>query len=156
MRHRPVLSPTRPIGQPHPMSVRAAGSSGSKSEHDCSIPLRRAFSITLFSTYRREGSLQLTCIEVISADPVVELTMSFWWFFECCSAVEQVKQLTEEESILPVPIPSCNAYITYMLSRTPFMLPVRKWSRQFSLILEGGSFSADRLLAAKLCTNKYT
>ena len=33
---------------------------------------------------------------------------------------------------------------------------VRKWGRQFDLILEGGSFSEDRLLAAKLCTNKHT
>ena len=73
--------------------------------------------------------------------------------------MEQVKQLTEEESILPVPIPSCNAYITYMLRSgigTPFTLAVRKRSRQFGLILEGGSFFADKLLAAKLCTNKHT
>ena len=98
-----------------------------------------------------QGSLQLSFIEVVSAACIVELTMSFWWFFECCSAVEQVKQLTEEEC-MPVPIPSCNAYTTYMLSRTPCILPVRKRGRQFGLILEGGSFSADRLLAAKLCT----
>ena len=72
------------------------------------------------------STLQLSFIEVVSAACVGELTMSFWWFFECCSAVEQVKQLTEEEC-MPVPISACNVFITYMLRLgigTPFTLAV--------------------------------
>ena len=54
--------------------------------------------------------------KVVSAACIVELTMSFWWFFGCCSAVEQV-QLTEEECVLCAltNVPSCDAYIMYML-----------------------------------------